>query len=47
MGINEFYNLAKEKERKTTDFTHIRFLKGKDYKVLIDREDMKRRRKSI
>lgn len=39
--INEIYRLAKERERKTIEFSNIRLVKGEDRKVLIDAEDVK------
>ena len=45
-GEKDIYKLAKLREKKTKDFNHIKWVKGKDERVLIKEEEIKERWKS-
>ena len=46
-GEKDVYKLAKLRERKTRDFTHIKCIKNEDLRVLVQVEEIKEDRKSV
>ena len=45
-GEKDVYKLAKLRERKTRDFNHIKCIKNKDSRVLVQEEEIKERWRS-